>query len=219
MIRFDAASVNNNLYLFNGRKVSDLGTGNLVFFGAADAGTNISGWFQGIRQTSPSNVQDSVFAPVSKIRRLTASGELTQDGIFFKYANFFSGYEKTSAASLNFIYNTAGTQYHTRFLNNCSGDISVCTPVLDLDGNGNSIFSGHVNQSAANSDQAGVLTCAASSATKTFATAYTSTPVVLLTDDTTKGGANITAKSARAFTISCTGATDVVEYMVVGNPQ
>jgi hypothetical protein len=219
VVTFDAASVNNYLQLFNGRKVSDLGTGNLIFFGAGDAGTNISGWYQGIRQTVPSNVVDSVFAPVSKIERFGASSELTQDGIFFKSRNFFSGYEKTGAASLNFIYNTSGSQYHTRFFNNCAGDISECTPVLDLDGNGNSVFSGHVNQSAANSDKAGVLTCSGSTATKTFATAYMNTPVILLTDDTTKGGANITAKSASGFTISCTGATDVAEYMVIGNPK
>lgn len=75
----------------------------------------------------------------------------------------------------------------------------------------------HVNQNTANSDFAGKLTCATSTVTKTFSTSFTSTPVVILFDETTKGGANLTAISNTAFTVSCTGATDALDYIVIGN--
>lgn len=77
----------------------------------------------------------------------------------------------------------------------------------------------HVNSQAAQADSWGVVTCAASVATVTFTTAYTSTPAILLFDETTKGGVNLTAKSNTAFSISCTGATDVVDYFTGGNPN
>lgn len=80
-------------------------------------------------------------------------------------------------------------------------------------------FRKHINQLAANGDNSGVLTCVASSASKTFATAYTSTPVILLEDDTVLGGARVSAKSNTAFTVTCSGATDVVEYFTYGNPN
>jgi hypothetical protein len=77
----------------------------------------------------------------------------------------------------------------------------------------------HLNLNAANEDIAGKLTCAGSTATKTFSTAFTSTPTVIVFDETTKGGANLTAISNSAFTVSCTGATDALDYIVVGNPN
>ncbi|HEY5027433.1 MAG TPA: hypothetical protein VIK39_03415, partial [Candidatus Angelobacter sp.] len=88
---------------------------------------------------------------------------------------------------------------------------------------GHLIFSGaasqHIDTFAANNDISGVLTCAASTVTKTFATAYTSTPVIGVSDETTTGGARVSAKSASAFTVTCTGATDTLDYFVHGNPN
>jgi hypothetical protein len=79
-------------------------------------------------------------------------------------------------------------------------------------------FNTHITQGTANQDFAGKLTCASSTVTKTFASAYTSTPVVLVFDETTKGGANLTAISNSGFTVSCTGTTDALDYIVIGNP-
>lgn len=88
---------------------------------------------------------------------------------------------------------------------------------------GSLFFSGgkgqHIKTQAATSDVAGVLTCAASTASLTFTTAYTSTPVIVVSDETTAGGVRVSAKSNTAFTVTCTGATDVVDYITVGNPN
>jgi hypothetical protein len=70
-----------------------------------------------------------------------------------------------------------------------------------------------------NTDTEGLVTCAASTVTKTFAQAFTSTPTIVVSDETTAGGARVSAKSASAFTVTCTGATDVVDYFVFGNPN
>jgi hypothetical protein len=43
--------------------------------------------------------------------------------------------------------------------------------------------------------------------------------VVIVFDETTKGGANLSAISASAFTVSCTGATDALDYLTMGNPN
>ena len=40
---------------------------------------------------------------------------------------------------------------------------------------------------------------------------------LMLTDHTTAGGAKA-SKLAGSFTITCTGATDTVDYLVLGNP-
>ena len=77
----------------------------------------------------------------------------------------------------------------------------------------------HLVQNAASGDIAGKLTCAASTASKAFTANYTSTPVVVVFDETTKAGANLTAISNTGFTVSCTGATDALDYIVMGNPN
>ena len=78
---------------------------------------------------------------------------------------------------------------------------------------------GHMNQSAANSDFAGASACASGAKTITFANAYSSTPVILIFDETTHGGASLSAKSASAFAVACTGASDAFDYIVIGNPN
>jgi hypothetical protein len=77
----------------------------------------------------------------------------------------------------------------------------------------------HIDQFAANGDSAGVLTCSTSTVTKTFARAYASTPVIVVSDETTSGGARVSAKSATGFTVTCIGPSDVVDYTTYGNPN
>jgi hypothetical protein len=84
---------------------------------------------------------------------------------------------------------------------------------------GNVGIAAHLNQVTANSDMAGVLNCSSGSVTKTFSTAYAATPVIVIEDDSTSGGARVSAKSGTSFTVTCTGGTDVVDYFVVGNPN
>ncbi len=128
-LTFDATSKNNNLYLLNCRAVGDSGTLNQWYFAAADAGVGVSA--TGSQQLATSN-NLNVINVYQKVQRATSTAELLQKGIFFKNANFFSGPTWTTAASLNFIFNTTGTSYATRFFNNCTGDISACTPILTL---------------------------------------------------------------------------------------
>lgn len=77
----------------------------------------------------------------------------------------------------------------------------------------------HLTLNAANEDIAGTLTCSGGTISKTFSTAYTSTPTILIEDDTTIGGARVSAKSNTAFTVTCTGATDAITYFTIGNPN
>jgi hypothetical protein len=77
----------------------------------------------------------------------------------------------------------------------------------------------HLVSQAAQADSWGVATCAANTVTVTFTTAYTSTPAIVVSDETAAGGARVSAKSNSAFTITCSGATDVVDYFTGGNPN
>ncbi len=68
-------------------------------------------------------------------------------------------------------------------------------------------------------DTWGTATCALGTATINFSTAFTTaTYQVLLTDQTTAGGARVSAKNVGSFTITCTGLVDSVDYLVLGNP-
>lgn len=82
------------------------------------------------------------------------------------------------------------------------------------------IVSGHFTTGVAgNNDRVGTLTCALGTVTYTFIIAMTTTTYrVILTDQTTTGGALVSAKNLASFNVSCTGLTDSVDYMVVGNP-
>jgi hypothetical protein len=111
---------------------------------------------------------------------------------------------------------------------------TVCNEYESFDGTNGLVFTGlpvnlsaasslkvppHVLQGAANADLAGTSACASGAKTITFADAYSSTPVILIFDETTHGGASITAKSASSFTVACTGASDAFDYLVIGNPN
>ncbi len=77
---------------------------------------------------------------------------------------------------------------------------------------------GHLNQTASG-DLAAVKTCSSGSFTVTFNTPYASTPVIIVSDETTAGGARVSAKSSSGFTVTCSGSADVVDYTTYGNPN
>jgi len=41
----------------------------------------------------------------------------------------------------------------------------------------------------------------------------------VLFDETTKGGVSLTGKGTWGFIVSCTGASDVFDWVVIGNPN
>ena len=75
-----------------------------------------------------------------------------------------------------------------------------------------------MNQITGGNDVAGTVTLVSGSKVVTFTTAFAGTPVCVVSDETTAGGARVSAKSASAITISG-GTTDVVSYLCVGNPN
>jgi len=83
----------------------------------------------------------------------------------------------------------------------------------------NLFLGGHFNQASSNSDIAGTFSCSGGRKSITFATAFTSTPVIVVSDETTAGGARVSAHSTSGFTVTCTGTIDVFDYVVIGNPN
>jgi hypothetical protein len=84
--------------------------------------------------------------------------------------------------------------------------------------NGGLSIAQHLVQPAANADLAHKFTLAGGTASYTFSTAFASTPVCLVSDETTAGGARLSALSTTAYTIMG-GTTDVVDVICVGNPN
>lgn len=66
---------------------------------------------------------------------------------------------------------------------------------------------------------AGVSTCSSSTRTITLPITYSSQPVILLSDETTTGGAKISSKSLGNFTVACSGTSDVFDWAVIGDPN
>lgn len=81
-----------------------------------------------------------------------------------------------------------------------------------------SLYLQHMNQNSAN-QVAGTSTCSSGTQTIVFPGPFVSPPAVLVFDETTKGGVNLTAKATWGFEVSCTGASDVFDWIVVGNPN
>jgi hypothetical protein len=77
---------------------------------------------------------------------------------------------------------------------------------------------GRLNQFGAN-ELAGVASCENSTRSIIFKIKYNFPPVVLVADETTKGGVNVTAKSESGFTVSCSGASDTFDWQAIGNPN
>ena len=97
---------------------------------------------------------------------------------------------------------------------NSTGGYGVAGDLIFTTGKGQ-----HVDLQAANNDVGGTVSCSASTVTVPFTRAYANSPVIVVSDDTTSGGAHVSARSGSSFTITCTGATDQVDYMVLGNPN
>ena len=82
----------------------------------------------------------------------------------------------------------------------------------------NSLYTSHFNQYAAN-QVAGISACSSGTQTVAFPSTYGSPPAVLLFDETTKGGISMTGKGTWGFIVSCTGASDVFDWIAIGNPD
>jgi hypothetical protein len=80
------------------------------------------------------------------------------------------------------------------------------------------LWTDHFNQNTANR-VAGTSSCSAGAQTITFPGPYANPPVVLLFDETTKGGVSLTGKGTWGFIVSCSGASDTFDWIVVGNPN
>jgi hypothetical protein len=97
------------------------------------------------------------------------------------------------------------------------------TPTLtNIDRFGNTstvtLYSKTLNQLAA-SQYSGRASCASGSKAISLPVTYSSQPAILVFDETTKGGTNLSAASKGGFTVSCVGANDVFDWIVVGNPN
>jgi hypothetical protein len=101
---------------------------------------------------------------------------------------------------------------------NFSGSLTVGSLVTSPDG---FITPGQIQQNA-QSQIAGTSACVTGTKIITFSggifqAAYNNTPVIIVFDETTHGGASLSAKSNTAFTVTCTGASDVFDWIVIGN--
>jgi hypothetical protein len=81
-----------------------------------------------------------------------------------------------------------------------------------------SLYINHINQNTAN-QVAGTSACSSGTQTVAFPGPFASPPAVVLFDETTKGGINLTGKGTWGFIVSCTGASDVFDWIVIGNPN
>ena len=81
-----------------------------------------------------------------------------------------------------------------------------------------SLYLQHMNQNSPN-QVAGTSTCASGAQTIVFPGPFVSPPAVLVFDETTKGGVSLTGKGTWGFIVSCAGASDVFDWMVIGNPD
>jgi hypothetical protein len=178
-VSFDATSSWNDLYLMNGRAVTDNGLGNSWYFGAGDF--TPSGGLRRIWQTNTNT--DSTFMPIHRFERKQQDTEQTDFGIWEKSGSTLSGYMMTSRASLNFRYDTGSFNRYVNFWHNVAdASMATGTPALQLDwvGNGRAVFG-------------------ASATTPRTALTYSAT---IATDASAGNTFSITATNGTAFTIS-----------------
>lgn len=81
-----------------------------------------------------------------------------------------------------------------------------------------SLYIDHVNQNSANR-LGGTSACSSGAQTISFPGPFASPPVVLVFDETTKGGISLAGKGTWGFIVSCAGASDVFDWIVIGNPN
>ena len=121
---------------------------------------------------------------------------------------------------LMYVSNRAGATSGTGDVNDPN---HVVTGLPSLDGVGAypylSII-GALGQVTSN-QYSGVSSCATGTQTITLPVtlAYAQQPAILVFDETNKGGANLTSKSKTQFVVSCTGASDTFDWVVIGNPN
>lgn len=170
------------------------------------------------------------------------SSSSTNRKVVIRFGDYITGGHETNGTitfdqagigneDLSFISGTGSVQFYQTW--NCTaGCATTFAPVagtkqlLMSDGSNDATISPHLGivsthltlGTSANNDRAGTLTCAGGTATYTFTTAMqNATYIVMLTDQTTAGGAKA-SKLAASFTVTCTGATDSVDYLVIGKP-
>jgi hypothetical protein len=76
----------------------------------------------------------------------------------------------------------------------------------------------YLNQTSAN-QFAGKSACISNAKTITFSIPFQNVPVILLFDETTKGGINFSSSANTGFTASCTGASDAFDWIAIGQPN
>jgi hypothetical protein len=81
-----------------------------------------------------------------------------------------------------------------------------------------SLYLQHMNQNTPN-QVAGTSACSSGAQTVTFPSPFVSPPALLVFDETTKGGISLAGKGTWGFIVSCTGASDVFDWIVIGNPN
>ncbi len=91
------------------------------------------------------------------------------------------------------------------------------TATIAASKNGDVAISG-LAQSAGNRF-AGSAACSGSKKTISLPAKFATPPVILVFDETTKGGASLSAKSTSSFTVSCSGESDAFDWLVIGNPN
>jgi hypothetical protein len=107
-----------------------------------------------------------------------------------------------------------------------NGTLNNGVMVLDRFGNDmlTSAYIRTLNQTAA-AQYAGTSACSSGTEAITPPIAYIHQPAILVFDETTKGGASLSAKGAcpgsscGSFTVSCSGVNDVFDWIVIGNPN
>jgi len=76
----------------------------------------------------------------------------------------------------------------------------------------------NINQTSAG-QFAGTSACISSTKNIAFSIPYNATPVIVVFDETTGGGATLSSKANTGFTVACSGASDAFDWIAIGNPR
>ena len=132
------------------------------------------------------------------------------------------GTNPSASEPIQFLsHNSGGTLFVNQIGSDSSGNLNLTASNVVASGNltaAGSLTTYSQLQVVAN-QYAGSTACVSSTKAISLPITYANQPAILVFDETTKGGANLTAKSTSGFTVSCSGASDVFDWMVVGNPN
>ncbi len=103
----------------------------------------------------------------------------------------------------------------TSAINNALVNIDRLTGTINTNG---AISMSGANQKSPN-QYAGVSSCRGGMREVALPRTYNSQPVIFVFDESTRGGASLVAKTTSAFTVSCGGAGDTFDWIVVGDPN